>query len=672
MNVSLKPNLSNHIVAITIVFLALTIGVVSLLLSQMVNPDWSFLQNTLPLSQKQSTEEKLELFSSNEEFSSYIAESQTSSAYLGLPALQTNGSPELMRTFDANQKLESASGGGAERVSQTNVQVKGIDEPDIVKTDGKNIYFSKESYLFNEPMLDRPFSIGIESRIIPPPQQQDLTKIISAFPPESLSKLGSVEEQGQLLYVNNKLLVITYNEIVAYNVSNPRLPVESWRIRLDDQVTYKDARLYGDELYLVTQSYVSRDTPCPLPLYTVNQTAFTVACTEIYHPTHPVSVDTTFTLSTIDTASGSITNKTSVVGASGTSVLYMSPQSIYITYSYTADMIPFLFNFYSTKAQDLLPDSLRVKLEKLVSYDISAAAKMTEFTQIWESHLASLTSDERLKVENEFQNRMQDYIKEHVRELETTGIVKLDRMNLAIKSTGSVPGHPLNQFSLDEYRENLRIATTVSDNMGWSTEGSANDVYVLDANLNKLGLVTDLGLDERIYAARFIGNTGYLVTFKETDPFYVLDLSDPKNPQMTGELKIPGFSSYLHPISERFILGVGREDSQVKLSLFDVSNPANPVEADKYLLDEYWSDVQNTHHAFLQDEKHSVFFIPAGEGGYIFSYNTADGTMNLTKAVSTIQAKRALFLNDYLYIIGEQELVVLDETNWERVNELSL
>jgi uncharacterized secreted protein with C-terminal beta-propeller domain len=141
---------------------------------------------------------------------------------------------------------------------------------------------------------------------------------------------------------------------------------------------------------------------------------------------------------------------------------------------------------------------------------------------------------------------------------------------------------------------------------------------------------------------------------------------------MTGELKIPGFSSYLHPISDQYILGVGSENSQVKLSLFDISNPSDPIEADKYLMDEYWSDVQNTHHAFLQDEKHRIFFIPAGESGYVFSYNESSGTMSLTKAIDTVQAKRALFINDYLYIIGEQELVVLDENTWERVNKLSL
>ncbi|MEA3560689.1 MAG: beta-propeller domain-containing protein, partial [Candidatus Omnitrophota bacterium] len=91
-------------------------------------------------------------------------------------------------------------------------------------------------------------------------------------------------------------------------------------------------------------------------------------------------------------------------------------------------------------------------------------------------------------------------------------------------------------------------------------------------------------------------------------------------PELKGELKIPGYSSYLHPINKDRILGMGKEGSKVKVSLFDVELASNPKEADKYILDEYWSDVLNTHHAFLLDAKHKIFFLPGHKGGYIFSY----------------------------------------------------
>jgi uncharacterized secreted protein with C-terminal beta-propeller domain len=149
-----------------------------------------------------------------------------------------------------------------------------------------------------------------------------------------------------------------------------------------------------------------------------------------------------------------------------------------------------------------------------------------------------------------------------------------------------------------------------------------------------------------------------------------LDLTSPTNPRLRGELKIPGFSSYLHPISKDEILGIGREGSQVKLSLFDVSNPADPKEGDKYTLNEYWTEIQNTHHAFLMDEVHGIFFMPGNSGGYIFSYDSGD--LSLEKAVSNIRARRALFINDYLYVAGDDKIVVLNEIDWTRVNEIDL
>ncbi|HID43276.1 MAG TPA: hypothetical protein EYP30_05785, partial [Archaeoglobaceae archaeon] len=182
------------------------------------------------------------------------------------------------------------------------------------------------------------------------------------------------------------------------------------------------------------------------------------------------------------------------------------------------------------------------------------------------------------------------------------------------------------------------------------------------------GSIKDFGKEERIYSVRFIGDKGYIVTFRETDPFFVIDLSDPENPEIKGELKIPGYSSYLHPINDDLILGIGKEDRNVKISLFDVSNPEKPKEIDKYELDEYWSDVLNTHHAFLLDSKHEIFFLPGGKGGYVFSYENEE--LKLENAVST-SAIRAIYIEDYLYIIGN-EVIVFDENTWEKVNELEL
>jgi len=165
----------------------------------------------------------------------------------------------------------------------------------------------------------------------------------------------------------------------------------------------------------------------------------------------------------------------------------MSEKSIYITYNYSESIIKFYANFFSQKAKDLAPSSLIEKLQKLESYGISQQSKLYEFQFLWERYLNSLTSDERLKMENEFANRLTDYYKAHKRDLEKTGLVKIKLDGLEISATGNVPGFPLNQFALDEYQDNLRIAVTVGERFGWGfglgggRGESANDIYVLSA-----------------------------------------------------------------------------------------------------------------------------------------------------------------------------------------------
>ncbi|MBC7074406.1 beta-propeller domain-containing protein, partial [Candidatus Parcubacteria bacterium] len=371
-----------------------------------------------------------------------------------------------------------------------------------------------------------------------------------------------------------------------------------------------------------------------------------------------------------------IEKKLSFVGSSGQSIVYMTDKALYITYSYYESILKFFSQFLKEKCDDLFPSWVLEKVKKLEDYDISEQAKLLELRLILENFQNALANDERLKIRNEVFNRMSNYYKENIRKFEKSGIVKIDLEKLEIKATGNIPGFPLNQFSLDEKDDILRIAVTVGERFpfemvfyfGVSTRETANDVYVLDKNLKILGQIQDLGLGERIYSARFIEDKGYLVTFRETDPFFVLDLSDPKNPTLKGQLKIPGYSSYLHPISKDKILGIGREDWKVKISLFDVSVPENPKELAKYILDESWSDILSTHHAFLLDTKHEIFFLPGTQGGYIFSFQ--NDNLVLKKAVSGISAKRAIYIDDYLYIIGENKIVVLDEIGWQKIQEL--
>ncbi len=558
----------------------------------------------------------------------------------------------------------------AERVSETNVQVKGIDEPDIVKTDGRQIYFSSDRPIIRslparpESPLTPLMEESVESRVVP---SRDLeTKIIKAFPPSDLQKTGEIEKIGNLL-LNNEILVIFSSDkkIFGFDVSNPLSPVEKWSLELKSNTSLVAARLYNNNIYFITQGVINRARPCPIVPLSSEKGEISVECTDIYYPGVDLSVNVTFTAFIVDPATGEIKKDVSFVGSSGQSIIYMSSSGLYVAYNYTENMVDFFYKFF-LQEKDLVSQETIERLKKIRDYDLSNQAKMVEYRQILEEYKASLDDDERLRIENEINNRMKDYGQSHMRELQKTAIVKLALSDFSIEAIGEIAGRPLNQFSLDEYEGNLRVASTVG---GWifglQTE-EANDVYILDEDLEILGSLSDLGLDERIYSVRFVEDKGYLVTFKQIDPFFVLDLSNPADPEVKGELKIPGYSSYLHPLEESLILGIGKEDSQVKLSLFDVKRADEPLEKDKYLLDEYWSDVLNTHHAFLADSKHKVFFLPGSKGGYIFSYK--GNSLKLEKAVSNIQARRAIYLDNYIYLIGDDKIVVLDENDWKEVN----
>ncbi len=173
------------------------------------------------------------------------------------------------------------------------------------------------------------------------------------------------------------------------------------------------------------------------------------------------------------------------------------------------------------------------------------------------------------------------------------------------ESSGEVQGVIHNQFSLSEHDGYLRIVTTTGD--FWS-ERSESQVRVLDTNgseLREVGSVGDIGRGENVQSVRFVGDIGYVVTFRQIDPFYTIDLSDPTNPQILGELKIPGFSSYLHPISDTLVIGVGSDAdftgriTGAKVSLFDVSDLSAPAEVAVWSAPDGWNDIGWDHRAFL-------------------------------------------------------------------------
>jgi uncharacterized secreted protein with C-terminal beta-propeller domain len=204
--------------------------------------------------------------------------------------------------------------------------------------------------------------------------------------------------------------------------------------------------------------------------------------------------------------------------------------------------------------------------------------------------------------------------------------VGINGLNLTFQAEGSVPGYIINQYSMDEYNGYFRVATTATSG-SWLNQNQQNNLYVLAMNLTIVGKLENMAPGEDIYAARFIGNTCYLVTFHQTDPFFVIDLSNPASPRVAGELNIPGYSSYLYPYDATHVIGVGSETTTVngsenvnlKLSLFDVSDLSNPVEVANYIVQgNYTSSLaQNDPHAFLFDLQSQMLVIPVSITNYL-------------------------------------------------------
>ncbi len=218
--------------------------------------------------------------------------------------------------------------------------------------------------------------------------------------------------------------------------------------------------------------------------------------------------------------------------------------------------------------------------------------------------------------------------------------VGINGANLSFDAKGIVPGYVLNQYSMDEYNNYFRVATTVTTG-SWVNRDQHNNLYVLNMDLNIVGQIENLGQGERIYSARFTGDKAYLVTFKQTDPFFVLDLKDPTAPKVAGELKIPGYSSYLHPYDENHIIGIGKENNTVKLSLFDVTDMNNPTEIAKYVIGENADYVDSTAlyepKAFLFDLQKQLLVIPVSITNYGYAPQPASEpqTRNSTDSSSS-------------------------------------
>ncbi len=254
-----------------------------------------------------------------------------------------------------------------------------------------------------------------------------------------------------------------------------------------------------------------------------------------------------------------------------------------------------------------------------------------------------------------------------------------------------VPGSLLNQFSIDRYNGIIRVVTTTSS---WKqtiyTDGvdryefedyTANGVYTIDENLDVIGRLDGLAEGEQVYSVRFIGDIGYFVTFRQVDPLFAVDLSNPSSPVILSELKIPGFSQYMHPYGDGLLFGFGRDADEatgwaggLKLSMFDISDPANVTEKHKLIFDTiYWSDALYDHKAIMVYADRNIIAFPTN-GGYIVCgygdegfYKRFELELNDNYYHS---AQRGMFIGDSFYICSDILLSRFDIESFEKTGEL--
>ena len=478
--------------------------------------------------------------------------------------------------------------------SETNVRQEGVDEADVVKTDGRYLYTLK----------DNGRSVAIVDT-----SNGELQMVIS-IPVED-------DDQAREFYVNDGHLILvsefnqeredgtwtyasTDTRVTTYDITDPEKPEKVGEVTQSG--SYTSSRLTDGHLYLFTQYSVdvtSGITPKDKKDYIPYVNQQMLEADDIYLP--PFSQAYMYeVVSSVDVAKPGEIQDTKAIFSDG-GELYVSNDNIY---------------WYETQWSDKTETVI-----KRISY-----------------------KDGKLKAE----------------------------------ASGKVDGYINDSFSIDEYDGYLRVVTT---------DDETNGLYILDSKMKEVGSITGLAEGEQVYSARLLGDTGYFVTYEQTDPLFSVDLSDPKNPKIIGKLKIPGFSEYLHFYGENLLLGIGMDVDEdgfttngVKLSMFDISDSSDVKEIQKYTLENVYSAaVMYDYKAVLIDpEKNVIGFAADGNNGenyYVFSYNDTNGfecLMNETVNGNGYQSARGVYVDNTLYVVKGNIIEAYDMADYQKIDDLIL
>ena len=509
--------------------------------------------------------------------------------------------------------------------STTTEQVEGVAEADIVKTDGEYIY-----YLY-----------GNQLSIFKADGKKSVLVSKSTLDGE---KYGAY---GDMFLKDDRLILLqpdyytddgNFVSIIIYDVSNPGSPQKVAVSRQEGW--YNSSRMVGDYVYLISDcsiniSEAKKDDPKTFVPVTIINGIF-----------EPVPADSIYRYE-----QESYENRYTVIGAFNYKDGSMSD---------VANLLGGTDNVYCSQGNIILTN--------------------TDFNN---------SSDQ------------EDDVAEFSRNNTTVSRLTINKGQIEYKCTGSVDGVLDNQFYIDEHNGYFRFVTTVTtvkrktkifDNYSEDViyfeqdqNSTSASLTILDSELKKVGEIKDLAKGERVYSVRFMGDVAYFVTFRQTDPLFSADLSDPANPKILGELKIPGFSEYMYPYGDGLLLGFGMDADEetgrtgdLKLSMFDITDPSNVTEDDVTKLYDYtYSPALYNHKAMLVNPSKNLIGFAATRSfsniKYVIYEYTGDGfvckaTLDIDGSYAyAMDDVRGLFIADEFYIVSNQSLYVYDMNDFDQI-----
>lgn len=549
---------------------------------------------------------------------------------------------------NANSKNETATNEVANDYSKTNTQVQGVDEADIVKTDGTYIYYLTNEKLTiinteNASQMKEMSTIKFDETFTPEELFLNNDKIIvigTRYEYDKTERKIGIDED----YLYPNYMDKTYTSAKLYNVKDKINPTLERTVEVEGD--YLTARMIGSNVYIASNKYMYY-------AYICNTYKSTELNEDDFKPHY------------LDTATSNETK------------------------SINFDCIYYIPEFEDTNYLNIVAFNITNNQEANVESYLGAGEEI-------------YASKENLYVTK----TKYDYERKNKTSI-TTEIYKfnLNNANCTFAKAGDVPGSVLNQFSMDECNGYFRIATT--DSTSWNSESNTNNLYVLNENLETIGKIEGLAKGERIYSVRFMGNRAYMVTFVETDPLFVIDLSNPTTPTVLGELKIPGYSKYLHPYDETHLIGIG-EDTEVvnygygdrvvtngmKMAMFDVTDPNNPQELYNVKIGEKgtYSELLYNHKALLFSKEKNIIAFPISitendykvtfqgaivygvslEKGFELKTKISNSATDYDRYYSRNRVERIIYIKDTLFTLSNGLIKAVDLNTFETKGSIEL